>query len=152
MQVGRKSCWRQLQASFFRLLCLIPTGFPVRSVDMQRATDNITVRQGDTAIIRLPVAFMARCTISVLFPRQETRYEESEVHAGADKGTYTTLLNCLVRILQGRFAGSEVIRQQMQRRQSLIVAELKSASRPAQQQPLYYTEIIIAITRSAIML
>ncbi|KAM8853941.1 limbic system-associated membrane protein isoform 1-T1 [Synchiropus picturatus] len=52
MQVGRKSCWRQLQASFFRLLCLIPTGFPVRSVDMQRATDNITVRQGDTAIIR----------------------------------------------------------------------------------------------------
>ncbi|CAK6976861.1 limbic system-associated membrane protein isoform X3, partial [Scomber scombrus] len=27
-------------------------GFPVRSVDMQRATDNITVRQGDTAIIR----------------------------------------------------------------------------------------------------
>lgn len=52
MQVGRKSCWRQLQASFFRLLCLIPTGFPVRSVDMQRATDNITIRQGDTAIIR----------------------------------------------------------------------------------------------------
>ncbi|XP_071061273.1 limbic system-associated membrane protein [Pseudochaenichthys georgianus] len=27
-------------------------GFPVRSVDMQRATDNITIRQGDTAIIR----------------------------------------------------------------------------------------------------
>uniref|UniRef100_A0A3B5R825 Limbic system-associated membrane protein n=4 Tax=Poeciliinae TaxID=586240 RepID=A0A3B5R825_XIPMA len=52
MHVGRKSCWRQLQASFFRLLCLIPTGFPVRSVDMQRATDNITIRQGDTAIIR----------------------------------------------------------------------------------------------------
>uniref|UniRef100_A0A671X7U1 Limbic system associated membrane protein n=1 Tax=Sparus aurata TaxID=8175 RepID=A0A671X7U1_SPAAU len=40
------------KASFFRLLCLIPTGFPVRSVDMQRATDNITIRQGDTAIIR----------------------------------------------------------------------------------------------------
>lgn len=52
MQVGRKSYWRQLQASFFRLLCLIPTGFPVRSVDMQRTTDNITIRQGDTAIIR----------------------------------------------------------------------------------------------------
>ncbi|KAM6959108.1 limbic system-associated membrane protein [Aplochiton taeniatus] len=52
MQVGRKSHWRQLQASFFRLLCLIPTGFPVRSVDMQRATDNITIRQGDTAVIR----------------------------------------------------------------------------------------------------
>ncbi|XP_037534448.1 limbic system-associated membrane protein [Nematolebias whitei] len=52
MQAGRKSCWRQLQASFFRLLCLLPTGFPVRSVDMQRATDNITIRQGDTAIIR----------------------------------------------------------------------------------------------------
>lgn len=52
MQAGRKACWRQLQASFFRLLCLIPTGFPVRSVDMQRATDNITTRQGDTAIIK----------------------------------------------------------------------------------------------------
>ncbi|XP_063061047.1 limbic system-associated membrane protein [Engraulis encrasicolus] len=52
MLVGRKSCWRQLQASFFRLLCLIPTGFPVRSVDMQRPTDNVTVRQGDTAVIR----------------------------------------------------------------------------------------------------
>uniref|UniRef100_A0A1A7WA28 Limbic system-associated membrane protein n=1 Tax=Iconisemion striatum TaxID=60296 RepID=A0A1A7WA28_9TELE len=52
MPVGRKSCWRQLQASFFRLLCIIPTGFLVRSVDMQRATDNITIRQGDTAIIR----------------------------------------------------------------------------------------------------
>uniref|UniRef100_A0A8C6TPG3 Limbic system associated membrane protein n=1 Tax=Neogobius melanostomus TaxID=47308 RepID=A0A8C6TPG3_9GOBI len=52
MQVGRKSCWKQLQASFFRLLCLLPTGFPVRSVDMQRTTDNITIRQGDTAIIR----------------------------------------------------------------------------------------------------
>ncbi|CAL8344992.1 unnamed protein product [Arctogadus glacialis] len=25
--------------------------FPVRSVDMQRATDNITIRQGDTAVI-----------------------------------------------------------------------------------------------------
>uniref|UniRef100_A0A8C6WPZ7 Limbic system associated membrane protein n=1 Tax=Neogobius melanostomus TaxID=47308 RepID=A0A8C6WPZ7_9GOBI len=50
--VGRKSCWKQLQASFFRLLCLLPTGFPVRSVDMQRTTDNITIRQGDTAIIR----------------------------------------------------------------------------------------------------
>ncbi|XP_020358512.1 limbic system-associated membrane protein isoform X1 [Oncorhynchus tshawytscha] len=52
MLVGRRPCWRQLQASFFRLLCLIPTGFPVRSVDMQRATDNITIRQGDTAVIR----------------------------------------------------------------------------------------------------
>ncbi|CAF89817.1 unnamed protein product, partial [Tetraodon nigroviridis] len=44
----------QLQASFFRLLCLLPTGFPVRSVDMQRTTDNITIRQGDTAIISGP--------------------------------------------------------------------------------------------------
>ncbi|XP_030632957.1 limbic system-associated membrane protein [Chanos chanos] len=52
MVVGRRSFLRQLQASFFRLLCLIPTGFPVRSVDMQRATDNITIRQGDTAVIR----------------------------------------------------------------------------------------------------
>ncbi|XP_076832881.1 limbic system-associated membrane protein isoform X2 [Brachyhypopomus gauderio] len=52
MSIGRRSGLRQLQASFFRLLCLIPTGFPVRSVDMQRATDNITIRQGDTAVIR----------------------------------------------------------------------------------------------------
>ncbi|TWW77522.1 Limbic system-associated membrane protein [Takifugu flavidus] len=52
MLLGRRSCWRQLQASFFRLLCLLPTGFPVRSVDMQRTTDNITIRQGDTAVIR----------------------------------------------------------------------------------------------------
>ncbi|KAG7268835.1 hypothetical protein CRUP_016239 [Coryphaenoides rupestris] len=53
MQAGRTSCWRRLQVSLFRLLCLLPTGFPVRSVDMQRATDNITIRQGDTAIIRI---------------------------------------------------------------------------------------------------
>ncbi|CAL8335660.1 unnamed protein product [Boreogadus saida] len=29
----------------------VEIGFPVRSVDMQRATDNITIRQGDTAVI-----------------------------------------------------------------------------------------------------
>ncbi|XP_026871964.1 limbic system-associated membrane protein isoform X1 [Electrophorus electricus] len=52
MSIERRSGLRLLQASFFRLLCLIPTGFPVRSVDMQRATDNITIRQGDTAVIR----------------------------------------------------------------------------------------------------
>ncbi|KAM7399650.1 hypothetical protein PAMP_018900 [Pampus punctatissimus] len=63
------------------MITLHCTGFPVRSVDMQRATDNITVRQGDTAIIRLPVAVMALCTISVLFPRQETQYEKSESQA-----------------------------------------------------------------------
>uniref|UniRef100_A0A673G539 Limbic system-associated membrane protein n=1 Tax=Sinocyclocheilus rhinocerous TaxID=307959 RepID=A0A673G539_9TELE len=49
-------CARQqrtsLQACFFRLLCFIPTGFPVISVDSQRSTDNITIRQGDTAVIR----------------------------------------------------------------------------------------------------
>ncbi|XP_068601287.1 limbic system-associated membrane protein [Brachionichthys hirsutus] len=52
MCVGRKSCWRQLQACLLRLLCLVPTGVPVRSGDMQRSTDNITIRQGDTAVIR----------------------------------------------------------------------------------------------------
>lgn len=48
---GRVS-FRQLQACFFRLLCFIPTGLPVISVDSQRSTDNITIRQGDTAVIR----------------------------------------------------------------------------------------------------
>ncbi|XP_065136311.1 limbic system-associated membrane protein isoform X1 [Paramisgurnus dabryanus] len=48
---GRSSC-RQLQACFFRLLCFIPTGLPVISVDSQKSTDNITIRQGDTAVIR----------------------------------------------------------------------------------------------------
>ncbi|XP_072557451.1 limbic system-associated membrane protein isoform X1 [Paramormyrops kingsleyae] len=52
MMVGRRSYRRQLQATFFRLLYLIPTGLPVRSVDVQRTTDNITIRQGDTAVIR----------------------------------------------------------------------------------------------------
>ncbi|XP_072547045.1 limbic system-associated membrane protein [Salminus brasiliensis] len=42
----------QLRASFFRLLCLLPAGVSVRSADLQRATDNITIRQGDTAVIR----------------------------------------------------------------------------------------------------
>ncbi|XP_034779493.1 limbic system-associated membrane protein isoform X1 [Acipenser ruthenus] len=51
--VGRGSfCRKQLQAVLLRLLCLLPTGLPVRSVDFQRATDNITIRQGDTAILR----------------------------------------------------------------------------------------------------
>ncbi|CAB1415897.1 unnamed protein product [Pleuronectes platessa] len=38
-------------AARFRPYKPLSTGFPVRSVDMQRATDNITIRQGDTAII-----------------------------------------------------------------------------------------------------
>ncbi|XP_022524778.1 limbic system-associated membrane protein isoform X2 [Astyanax mexicanus] len=42
----------QLRACFFRLLCLLPAGVSVRSADLQRATDNITIRQGDTAVIR----------------------------------------------------------------------------------------------------
>uniref|UniRef100_A0A1A8GPQ3 Limbic system-associated membrane protein n=1 Tax=Nothobranchius korthausae TaxID=1143690 RepID=A0A1A8GPQ3_9TELE len=52
MGVGRRSCWRQLQAWCFTLLWLIPAAFPVRGVETQRATDNITIRQGDTAVIR----------------------------------------------------------------------------------------------------
>ncbi|KAA0701613.1 Limbic system-associated membrane protein [Triplophysa tibetana] len=52
MFVWRRVSFRQLQASFFRLLCFIPTGLPVISVDSQRSTDNITIRQGDTAVIR----------------------------------------------------------------------------------------------------
>ncbi|TSK67172.1 Limbic system-associated membrane protein [Bagarius yarrelli] len=54
MSVRRSACcWFNLHATLFRLLCvLLPAGFPARSVDVQRATDNITVRQGDTAVIR----------------------------------------------------------------------------------------------------
>nr|XP_005486188.1 limbic system-associated membrane protein isoform X1 [Zonotrichia albicollis] len=43
---------KQLPLVLLRLLCLLPTGLPVRSVDFTRGTDNITVRQGDTAILR----------------------------------------------------------------------------------------------------
>ncbi|XP_068173718.1 limbic system-associated membrane protein isoform X3 [Antennarius striatus] len=46
---ARGSCW--LHAALLRLLCLLPAGFPVRS-DLPRSTDNITIRQGDTAVIR----------------------------------------------------------------------------------------------------
>ncbi|XP_040195049.1 limbic system-associated membrane protein isoform X1 [Rana temporaria] len=42
----------QLQILLLRLLCLLPTGLHVRSVDLNRSTDNITVRQGDTAVLR----------------------------------------------------------------------------------------------------
>ncbi|KAG1927810.1 limbic system-associated membrane protein [Pimephales promelas] len=52
MFVWRPTSLRHLQACVFRLLCFIPTGFPVTSVDSQRSTDNITIRQGDTAVIR----------------------------------------------------------------------------------------------------
>ncbi|XP_054556527.1 limbic system-associated membrane protein isoform X2 [Talpa occidentalis] len=46
---------KQLPLVLLRLLCLLPTGLPVRSVDFNRGTDNITVRQGDTAILRCVV-------------------------------------------------------------------------------------------------
>ncbi|XP_053311414.1 limbic system-associated membrane protein isoform X1 [Spea bombifrons] len=50
---GRSQADRnQLPLMLLRLLCLLPTGLPVRSVDVNRSTDNITVRQGDTAILR----------------------------------------------------------------------------------------------------
>ncbi|XP_041439436.1 limbic system-associated membrane protein isoform X6 [Xenopus laevis] len=51
--VGRSQADRnQLPLFLLRLLCLLPTGLPVRSGDFNRSTDNITVRQGDTAILR----------------------------------------------------------------------------------------------------
>ncbi|XP_062906934.1 limbic system-associated membrane protein-like isoform X5 [Mobula hypostoma] len=43
---------RPLPAILLRFLCLLPTGLPVRSVDFSRGTDNITIRQGNTAILR----------------------------------------------------------------------------------------------------
>ncbi|XP_029699584.1 limbic system-associated membrane protein isoform X3 [Takifugu rubripes] len=77
MLLGRRSCWRQLQASFFRLLCLLPTGFPVRSVDMQRTTDNITIRQGDTAVIR--------CYVDDKVSRVAWLNRSNIIFAGSDK-------------------------------------------------------------------
>ncbi|KAM4699122.1 limbic system-associated membrane protein isoform 2-T2 [Discoglossus pictus] len=54
--VGRSQAERnQLPLLILRLLCLLPTGLPVRSTDLTRNTDNITVRQGDTALLRCPV-------------------------------------------------------------------------------------------------
>ncbi|XP_053561817.1 limbic system-associated membrane protein isoform X2 [Bombina bombina] len=51
--VGRSLADRNPMHIFIlRLLCLLPTGLPVRSVDLNRSTDNITVRQGDTAYLR----------------------------------------------------------------------------------------------------
>ncbi|XP_064413252.1 limbic system-associated membrane protein isoform X3 [Latimeria chalumnae] len=44
--------YRQLPLVLLRFLCLLPTGLPARSVEFTRGTDNITVRQGDTAILR----------------------------------------------------------------------------------------------------
>uniref|UniRef100_A0A8C0JYY1 Limbic system associated membrane protein n=2 Tax=Canis lupus dingo TaxID=286419 RepID=A0A8C0JYY1_CANLU len=49
---ARRPARSQLPLVLLRLLCLLPTGLPVRSVDFNRGTDNITVRQGDTAILR----------------------------------------------------------------------------------------------------
>ncbi|XP_069746311.1 limbic system-associated membrane protein-like isoform X3 [Narcine bancroftii] len=43
---------RPLPAILLRFLCLLPTGLPVRSVGFSRGTDNITIRQGNTAILR----------------------------------------------------------------------------------------------------
>uniref|UniRef100_A0A4W3H8C9 Limbic system associated membrane protein n=1 Tax=Callorhinchus milii TaxID=7868 RepID=A0A4W3H8C9_CALMI len=43
---------RPLPVVLLRFLCLLPTGLPVRSVDFTRGTDNITVRQGDKAVLR----------------------------------------------------------------------------------------------------
>ncbi|XP_048961288.1 limbic system-associated membrane protein isoform X1 [Canis lupus dingo] len=52
---ARRPARSQLPLVLLRLLCLLPTGLPVRSVDFNRGTDNITVRQGDTAILRCVV-------------------------------------------------------------------------------------------------
>lgn len=52
MSLGGRWCWARLHATLLRLLCVVLTGFPVRSADLQRTTDNITIRQGDTAVIR----------------------------------------------------------------------------------------------------
>ncbi|KAI3353867.1 hypothetical protein L3Q82_005075 [Scortum barcoo] len=69
-----------------RLLSIIDNPrFPVRSVDMQRATDNITIRQGDTAIIRKALA-EAKCVtaLSVWLHGKDTGHggeEEEEEEA-----------------------------------------------------------------------
>ncbi|XP_053858774.1 limbic system-associated membrane protein isoform X3 [Vidua macroura] len=57
----RISCWKCAwpgtsscctKDPFDAISLLVSTGLPVRSVDFTRGTDNITVRQGDTAILR----------------------------------------------------------------------------------------------------
>ncbi|GCC25703.1 hypothetical protein chiPu_0004114 [Chiloscyllium punctatum] len=53
---------RPLPVILLRFLCLLPTGLPVRSVNFSRESDNITIRQGDTAILR---KFSACCDSSI---------------------------------------------------------------------------------------
>uniref|UniRef100_A0A674MVL6 Limbic system associated membrane protein n=1 Tax=Takifugu rubripes TaxID=31033 RepID=A0A674MVL6_TAKRU len=52
-------------------------GFPVRSVDMQRTTDNITIRQGDTAVIR--------CYVDDKVSRVAWLNRSNIIFAGSDK-------------------------------------------------------------------
>ncbi|GAA6100354.1 limbic system-associated membrane protein isoform X1 [Tachysurus ichikawai] len=83
MSVRRSACCcSHLHATLFRLLCvLLPAGFPARSVDVQRATDNITVRQGDTAVIR--VKTRSRVFISALVKNEQPRLCRNTPGSGA---------------------------------------------------------------------
>ncbi|XP_018422619.1 PREDICTED: opioid-binding protein/cell adhesion molecule homolog isoform X1 [Nanorana parkeri] len=51
--MGVAPCWRWLLALGLRLLFLVPAGVPVRSGDagFSKAMDNVTVRQGESAIL-----------------------------------------------------------------------------------------------------
>ncbi|XP_077105464.1 opioid-binding protein/cell adhesion molecule-like isoform X1 [Ranitomeya variabilis] len=55
--LGVVAPWRWLLALCLRLLFLVPAGVPVRSGDagFPKAMDNVTVRQGDSAILRCAV-------------------------------------------------------------------------------------------------
>ncbi|KAM8927088.1 neurotrimin-like isoform 1-T1 [Pelodytes ibericus] len=104
--------WRWLLALGLRLLFLVPAGVPVRSGDagFSKAMDNVTVRQGDSAILRCTVdsrvtrvAWLNRSTILytgndkwsidprvVLLANTQTQYSiEIQNVDSYDEGAYT---------------------------------------------------------------
>ncbi|XP_073513596.1 opioid-binding protein/cell adhesion molecule-like isoform X2 [Phyllobates terribilis] len=110
--LGVVAPWRWLLALCLRLLFLLPAGVPVRSGDagFPKAMDNVTVRQGDSAILRCAVdnrvtrvAWLNRSTILytgnnkwsidprvVLVANTKTQYSIEIQNVGVyDEGPYT---------------------------------------------------------------
>ncbi|OCT72269.1 hypothetical protein XELAEV_18035241mg [Xenopus laevis] len=71
--------WRWLLALCLRLLFLVPAGVPVRSGDagFPKAMDNVTVRQGDSAILR--------CTVDNRVTRVAWLNRSTILYTGNDK-------------------------------------------------------------------
>ncbi|KAM4703888.1 neurotrimin isoform 1-T1 [Rhinophrynus dorsalis] len=71
--------WRWLFALCLRLLFLVPAGVPVRSGDagFPKAMDNVTVRQGDSAILR--------CTVDSRVTRVAWLNRSTILYTGKDK-------------------------------------------------------------------